>query len=285
MSLANFIPQVWSGSMLRYLDKVHVFGQSDVVNRDYEGEISAYGDTVKINQVGPITLGSYTKDTDISAAQTLIASQTNLVIDTAKYFNFEVDDVDKAQDNPKVMETAMERAAYAVSDESDLAIATAMAAAAGNSVTVATLGTVANAYIAITQAGQKLSENNVPRNANRWLVVPPWFTAILLQDTTRFATGYSDKGEEYLATGYVGRAAGFNIYESNNLSATNGSAQNSVCTMLAGVNWACTFAEQIVEVEAYRPQLRFADAVKGLHVYGVKVVLPNALCTLAATVP
>src|SRR5689334_12725539 len=122
MSLVNFIPTVWSGTMLRYLDKAHVFAQPGVVNRDYEGEIAAFGDSVKINQLGPITISDYTKNTDLSTPEALNGNQTVLVIDKAKSFNFQVDDIDRAQQTPKVMQTAMERSAYGIADVVDAAL-------------------------------------------------------------------------------------------------------------------------------------------------------------------
>src|SRR5574344_2712628 len=117
MAIDNFIPKIWSARMLQYLDKAHVY--ANAVNRDYEGEIKAYGDTVKINSVGAITIGDYTKNTDIADAETLTDAQVELKIDQAKYFNFCVDDIDKAQQNPKVMDTAVNRASYGLADVSD----------------------------------------------------------------------------------------------------------------------------------------------------------------------
>jgi hypothetical protein len=289
MSLGNFIPQIWTAATLRYLDKAHVFAQNGVVNRDYEGEISAYGDVVKINQVGPITIGTYTKDTDMSAAQSLTGDQTNLVIDKSDYFHFEIDDIDKAQTKPKLMNTAMQRAAYGLSDASDIYVADAMAAgtsAANVIATVSDLGTAANAYLHILRIQALLDEANVPR-AGRWLIMPPWYHEILMQDVTRFASGYSEAGQAALRNGYMGSIDGLTIMASNNTHIWSGTraAAASVDTLQAGVDWAYSYAEQIAEVEAYRPPLRFADALKGLHVYGGKVVLPASLALCKITHP
>ena len=83
MSIQYFIPQIWSGELLVALKKAHVY--VSLCNRDYEGEIKAMGDTVKINGIGDITISSYTKDTDINAPQALTDAQAMLVINQAKY--------------------------------------------------------------------------------------------------------------------------------------------------------------------------------------------------------
>ena len=105
----------------------------------------------------------------------------------------------------------------------------------------------------------------------------PDFMALLLQDD-RFVKAGTDAGEARLQNGFVGRAAGFDIYESNNVYSTQ-----TYGTVIAAPAFATTFAEQIVETEAYRLEKRFADGVKGLDVYGAKVVQPNAIGELIFT--
>ena len=97
MSVKNFIPQIWSARLLAHLDKVHVY--ASLVNRDYEGEIKQYGDTVKINQIGDITIKKYT-GAAIDDPEELTGEQNTLTIDQANYFNFAIKDVDNAQTNP-----------------------------------------------------------------------------------------------------------------------------------------------------------------------------------------
>ncbi len=101
MSTNTFIPIVWSARLLDTLVKAHVYGA--LVNRDYEGEIKEKGNTVKINTIGEITIGDYEKDDDIAAAEKVTGTDQSLVIDQGKYFNFQIDDVDKAQQTPKLM--------------------------------------------------------------------------------------------------------------------------------------------------------------------------------------
>ena len=117
MAITNFIPTIWSENLLSSLDKQYI-GVAHC-NRDYEGEIKNIGSTVKICGVGSIDIGDYTKDTDMSAPQTLSDTVVELNIDRAKYFNFQVDDIDRTQCSPKLLDAAMKNAASALAGEAD----------------------------------------------------------------------------------------------------------------------------------------------------------------------
>src|ERR1051325_10960427 len=103
----DFIPTVWAARLLVALEKALVYGQRVVANRDYEGEIRKAGNTVKIASVGDVTIGDYTKDTDIADPEILTDDEQTLAIDQAKYSNFYVDSVDRAQQNVNVLDEAM----------------------------------------------------------------------------------------------------------------------------------------------------------------------------------
>ncbi len=282
MSLANFIPAVWSAKLLADLQKSLVY--AGLCNRDYEGDIRAFGDQVKINSIGDVTIGSYTKNTNISAAETLTDAQRILTIDQAKYFNFQIDDIDKAQTNPKVMAAAMQKAAYALADAADQFLASLYTGiAAGSTVgsdatpkeiaVAATTGVLA-AYEALVDLATVLTVNNVPKSG-RWIVLPPWYYGLLLKDD-RFVKAGTAATDAVLRNGLVGQAAGFNVFESNNVPNTSGDKYK----VIAGYDGAWSFAEQITEVEGYRPELRFGDAMKGLHLYGGKIVRPSGLALM-----
>ena len=121
MSLDTFIPQLWGDTLLVALRNVLVYG--NIVNRDWEGQIRQMGDTVRIHGIGQVTISNYVKDNDINAPQSLTDAETMLVISQAKYYNFEVDDVDAAQQHPKVMTEAMSYAAYQIANTMDSYIA------------------------------------------------------------------------------------------------------------------------------------------------------------------
>ena len=284
MALTTFIPELWNARLLNALDKAHVF--AGLVNRDYEGEIKKQGDTVHINTIGEVTIGTYTKDTDFtSGPQALTATDSTLAINQAKYFNFAVDDIDTAQAAGDIMDKAMQRAAYGLADAADKYLADQLAAAIttanGNQVgTTAVALTKENVYENIVKMKTILDKANVP-TTGRWLVVPPEMVALILQDDRFVKTG-GTKAEDTLANGWVARAVGFDIYESNNCNSTTASSTTTY-TVTAGDEGACTYAEQISDTEAYRPEKRFADAVKGLHLYGAKVVDPKRLAGLKCT--
>ena len=284
MAISSFIPQIWDARLLNALDKAHVF--ANVVNRDYEGEIKQQGDTVKINTIGAVTIGDYTKNTDFtSGPETLATTAQSLTIDQAKYFNFQVDDVDAAQAAGDVMDKAMERAAYGLNDAADAYLAKQLADAitSANANIVATDAvalTAANVYENVVKMKLLLDKANVP-TVGRWLVAPPEMIALILQDDRFVKTGGS-MAEDVLQNGVVARAAGFDIYMSNNCF-SKAATGTTTFTVTAGDEGACTYAEQIVSTEAYRPEKRFADAVKGLHVYGAKVVDAKRLAGLKCT--
>lgn len=287
MAVTTFIPELWNARLLYALEKAHV--ATNLVNRNYEGEISNHGDTVHINTIGAITVKSYTKNTDIDAPETLTTTDQTLVIDQAKYFNFQVDDVDKVQAAGELVDTAMGRAAYALADVSDAYLLGVIAAgaAAGNTIgsTAAPIAlTASNVYENIVKLKTKLDKANVP-NTGRTIVVPPDVHSLLLLDD-RFAKSTATAGQEALINGLVGRIAGFDVYMSNNVKTGTGTdtGKTPYFEITAQITDATTYAEQIIKTEAYRMESRFADAVKGLHVYGAKVTDGTKIAKILASV-
>ena len=280
MSL-TFIPTVWAARLLTALEKSLVYGQPIVCNRDYEGEIREAGNTVKVASIGDVTIDGYTKDTDIADPEILTDSELSLVIDQQKYFNFFVDSVDRAQQNVNVLDEAMRRAGYKLNDAADSYIASLMDAAvpAGNKIgTVGTpkVPTKDDAYEYLVDLGTLLDEGNTPISG-RFCVVPAWFHGLLLKDE-RFVRSGTSVGDERLRNGEVGEAAGFTILKSNNVPNTAAAKYK----IIAGHNIATSYAEQVLDVKTYEPEKRFGDAVKGLHVYGAKVLRATCLAQLIA---
>lgn len=286
MAINSFLPTIWSARLLQNLETSLVYAQPGVVNRDYEGDIREAGDTVRISTLGPVTVAPYIKNANMAAAQELADASQILTIDQANYFNFQIDDVDKAQTKPKLMDKAMRNAAWALSDTADAYLAALMWAAVPAASTQGAVGAGLNVgfgvgetapYTALLNAAIDLDENNVPR-MGRWAIVPPWFHGYLLMDDRFVGTGAAE-ADGRAVNGFVGRAAGFDIFMSNNVPFAAGPVEFKV---LCGTNYATAYAEQINSVEAYRPELRFADAVKGLHLFGARVVYPEALALIIA---
>ena len=303
MSLNNFIPALWADTLLAALRKNLVYGA--LFNDDYEGEISRMGDTVKINAIGDITITNYTKDTDLNPPQALTDAQTMLVINQAKYYNFEVDDVDAAQAHPAVMTEAMAWAAYKMALTMDNffagfytdAIAANTIGSSGTptvpvAATQANVGGGQTVFDYIVTLGQFLTQQAVPKQG-RWVVIPPWVKVFLVEDI-RFSSFNTDAGRATIMSGnldasggqatdaYIGKIDGMDVYESLNAPNIGGTPGNtgSQDVILAGHTMALTKATGINKVEAYRPPYRFADAVKGLCLYGAKTVRPYAIATM-----
>lgn len=285
MAFKNFKPMIWSARLLGNLHKRLVYGQTGIVNRDYEGEIRQKGDTVKITNIGTVTISDYTPDTDHAAPEALDDAASILAITQSKMFNIQVDDVDKAQAAGNIMDAAMMEAGYALANTADQFIAALHADVASGNKIGATgspktdLGTLGRAYEYLVQLKRLLDEANVPAE-NRWCVLPPWYEELLLTDD-KFVSFGTQQNRDTLANGEVGRAAGFRILTSNNVP----NSADTEYRIMAGYPGAISFAEQINKTEAFRPERRFADAVKGLHLYGAKLVRPVGIAVLTANRP
>lgn len=269
MSVATFIPELWSARLLQGLEKSHV--ATNLVNRDYEGQIRNQGDKVNINTLSDVAIKTYTPNSDIASPDDLTTTKQQLEITEADYFNIQLDDVDRVQAAGELMDTAMRNVAYKMNDRTDSFILGKIASgvASGN-----IIGTTAspvqvtknNIYESIIEMRTKLDKANVP-TSGRTIIIPPEIYALLLQDE-RFVKSDAVAGQNVLVNGLVGRVAGFDVFESNNVVYDT---DNKFWKVTAQVRTATTFAEQIVKTEAYRMEKRFSDAVKGLHVYGAKV--------------
>jgi hypothetical protein len=278
MTLDNFIPSVWSSRLLSNLNTALVYGQAGIINRDYEGEISGAGSSVKINSIGRVTVSDYTKNTDHAAPETLTDAQRTLLIDQQKMFNFQVDSVDQAQQTPKVMDEAMKEAGYALAKVTDSFIAglyTGFSAVTGlGDDTTPLTGFVAapaNFYDNVLVPLKVALDNADVPDEGRFVIVPPFAEGFLLRDT-RFVSFGTAENRSTLVNGQIGAAAGFKVLNSNQVPNTAGTKYK----VIAGHPMAWSFADQIAETVAYKPERRFGDAVKGLHVYGAKVVRPTA---------
>ncbi|MGG4186758.1 P22 coat protein - protein 5 domain protein [Paenibacillus jamilae] len=273
MSIQHFIPTIWSARLNESLKKNLVYG--NVVNTDYEGEIQGQGSTVKINSIGAVTIGNYDKVAGIGNPQELDATQKTLVIDQAKYFNFQVDDVDAAQTNVNLLDGGIVEASYGLANVVDQYLAgfyTEVKAenTMGND-TTPMVPTKDTAYDLLIDLGVLLDENNVPES-ERFVVVPAWYYGLLLKDA-RFT-----KDSNIIRTGYVGDIDGMTVYKSNNVPNTAGAKYK----IIAGHKSAISFVGQVDSVEAFRPEKQFSDAVKGLQVFGAKCIKPEALAVLTA---
>lgn len=276
MAIEGFKPTIWSDRLIVNTDRQFVFGE--VANTEYEGEIRGYGDIIKINEIGDITVSDYTS-TGMSW-EPISDAQKELVIDQKKKFSFYVDDVNAAQAKPKVMDGAMRKASYAIAknvdeylaskyDEAGITNATNLGSS-GTSLTVN-----ANDMLELlTYMHLYLDENDA--GPDRWVAWPPWCVQYLkYSEIVQNSAGTIDNpNSPALQNGMLGFSLGFSHYMSNSVS-NNGTQYR----IMFGTRDALAFAGQVEKIEAIRREDYFHDGVKGLWVYGAKVVRPDHLGT------
>jgi hypothetical protein len=279
MPYDNFVPEIWSQTILKSFNKNSVI--AGLVNRDYEGEIKKSGDVVHIRSYGNVTVRDYTRGSAITY-ETLSDPKQMLTINQQKYFAFRVDDLDMAQADIPVIEGYTQQAAIAVRDVVDAYLyqhyleIPVSNIIGGASTTIAITKT--NIYDNITLMAEALDAQNVPQE-DRVLIVNPRFKRLLLQsDAFTRATGM---GDQAIQNGYLGNVAGFKIYVSTNVPTLAG----GVVPILAFQKDFITLASQVSNVENVRPTDMFANAVRGLYLFGSKAVRPEAgswlRCTMA----
>jgi hypothetical protein len=295
-----FKPELWSRVILAAEKKALVFGGPGIVNDDYEGEISGPGTTVHITQFGDPEVSDYAPNESITYQELDDAGQ-ELLIDQRKYFAFTIDDVDKRQAAGDMQSYLEDRAAYKLADTADQFIAGLYVNCAqsnillngsnssltvGDELTPAVYGGStshpADFYLQVVLPLKvKLDESYVPKKG-RYLIVPPWAEA-LLEQTQAFVSVATPAQQEVFTEGLIGRVSGFDVYTSNN--SIQFDQTNNGWIVQAGHPMAITFAEQIVQTEALRLQTTFADAVRGLHVYGGRLVRPDHIAVAGVIRP
>lgn len=270
MAINFFTPTVWSETLYRELDKQYI-GVAHC-SRDFEGEIKNCGDTVKIIGVTPISIFDYERNGDMTTPDPIRESMRELKITQAKYFNFQIDDIDRAQSNPNLMREAMRTAAAGLADEADILVfETCQEGAWTINADVKTDGIIDP----IISARTKLFQNNVTDNSELYLEVTPLVAEYLFKEKRDLLFDNTSMVEN----GCIGSIHGCRVYVSNNIpTTTEDSGTVHHCVMRT--KRAVTFAEQLSEIDAYRPELRFADAVKGLHLYGAKAIYPKEIVKL-----
>jgi len=272
MAVVNFIPEIWSARLLTALQTRHV--GAVICNRDYEGDVTP-GATVNITSVADPTIDNY-DGSDFTFDELSDATRA-LVVDQAKFFAIKLDDVDRVQavNGGALLAEGLQRAGYKLADELDQFLLDKIASGAGHQLTETTITSAAKAYEHLVDLSVLLDESDVPE-FGRWAVVSPAFYGVLQKDD-RFVKSGAASGAATLANGVVGSAAGFTVLKSNNIPAAVSGTSSSNKFVLAGTSIATTLAEQIDKVEAVRLERSFGDGVKGLHVYGAKVLRPTCL--------
>lgn len=268
MAYNNFKPIVWSNHIQTELEKASVM-QEDC-NTEFEGE-AKHAARVKILGVSRPTIGTY-DGTDIGAPEEVADTEQYLDIDQAKFFNFGVDDVDKAQSIEGLMPALMQESAAALAQERDRFIASKAVDAGKLSGSLA-ISDAAAAKKAVDDGFVYLWGNDVKINDEVVITVTPWFYNLFKEALTDLYTDNVD----LIKRGIVGMYNGAMVKISTNLH--NDGTDDY---LMIRTKKAIAFAGQINQTEAYRPAQRFQDAVKGLDTYGAKVVRPKELYVIKA---
>lgn len=271
---STFIPEIWSKKLNQMLEKNCVMMQC--VNKNWEGEISQQGDTVKIITPADVTVSTLTSD-NITYTSLAPKSQ-DLVIDQKKFFAFKIDDVAKVQSNMDIMEAHLVNAKKAIEEVQDsylLAMHTDVTESntVGSESSPITLdkSTIYEHFVKLSLALK--NSDAVHTGVRPWVVINPNIESYLLQ-SPEFIKAYN-VADETLRDGAIGRIAGMDVLVSTNLTEIDNKYY-----ILAGTNDAITFASQLAKIESLRDKDSFSDLVRGLYLYGAKTVQPKALAKM-----
>jgi len=290
-----FLPSVYSKKVMNFFRKASVI--EAITNTDYAGEISSFGDSVKIIKEPVISVSDYTRNSDTTETR-LTDQEITLVVDSAKAFKFIVDDIESNMSHVNFKEMASSSAAYALKDSYDAAVLATMFAGCSASSPNHILGSDSAVDLAagtfdgtggldigfgssehdpldlMGRMARLLDEQNVPEEG-RWFVASPDFYEVLGQSSSKLLSVDYNGGQGSIRNGLVssGKLRGFDMYKSNNIAATS----NAAGKCMAGHMSSTATANTILSTEVLRDPTSFGDIVRGLHVYGAKVLRDEAI--------
>jgi hypothetical protein len=294
-SSSGFIPQVWSGKLIEKL-YAHTY-YAEIANTYYEGEIKNKGDTVQIRTTPSITIRDYNVGGGLTYEKPT-SDKVELQIDQAKYFAFEVEDVDAYQADIDLMNDWSNDGGEQMSIEIDINVnayaytevaaenAGAAAGAKSGSLNLGATGapvalTKANIMDVIVDCATALDEQNVP-HSDRYIVIPPWMNGMLKKSDLRDASAMGDTTSVY-RNGKAGMLDRFTVYVSNNLSTVvDATTTRQATNVIFGHKKALTFASQMTKMEDLKNPSDFGQLIRGLNVFGRKVIDGNAIGHLYA---
>jgi len=268
-SEVNFIPEVFSKLLQAKFYSSSVL--PSISNTDYEGEISGQGDKVVIRTVPAVTINDYAGSI---TTQELTTAKVELLIDQAKYYSFKIDDVLAAQADINLLEGASSDAAEGMRVAVETSVLSSVVTGA-TTIGAQTTITASNILTSILDQAKELDELNIPEEG-RFIVLSPEFVSLLKQSELRQAYLTGDDTSP-LRNGKVGVVDRFTVYQSNMLYTPGSGTDAGYTHVLAGHPKAISFASQFTNTETVRMESTFGDQVRGLKVYGSKVVTPDAL--------
>jgi len=290
-----FLPKVYSKQVLNFFRKASV--AEAITNTDYAGEISNFGDSVRIIKEPEITVNNYERGGTVTQTK-LTDQEVTLVVDIANAFKFIVDDIETQMSHVNFRDVATSSAAYALRDAFDAGVIISMFSGVSSSSPDHVMGSDNATDLAsgtfdgtgnldigfgsnehdpidvMAKMARLLDEQNVPEEG-RWFLANPEFYEILVQSSSKLLSVDFNAGQGSIRNGLVssGKLRGFDMYKTNNIAATSNAAGQCV----AGHMSAVATAQTITSTEVLRDPDSFGDIVRGLHVYGAKVLRPEAL--------
>lgn len=271
MTTALFVPQIWTTKIQRVSHDNLV--AKKICNREGEGEIKKAGDTVYFNGLAKPTINTYTGSVSY---ESLNEAGVVMHIDQQQYFAFKVNDIQKAQANVDLKGSQATEAAYGIQAAADSYVL-GLYAQALRTITDTTLDS-ATVISVMGKAQQYLAEVNVKEN-DMWMVIPPWVKLKLQLAGIKFQINNGVNGTGGMAWT---NELGFDMYVTNQVTNT-GTVASPVSECLAGSYNSIVYADQIIDTESLRLEGSFDTAVRGLHVYGAKVVRPDHLVRMTLT--
>ena len=287
-----WVPRIYSKKVQIALRKAAT--AEAICNTDYMGEIKSFGDTVNIVQEPQITVSDYTRGATASSTA-LTDNELQLVVDQAKYFQFQLDDIEKRFSHINFQSVASDNAAYKLRDALDSNVFEYLGADAQVSTTANRIGTTAapqdvgfatgeiDPLNSMSTAAKLLDIQNAPEEG-RWFVGAPEWYDVLANTSSKLLSVDYNAGKGSLRNGLVasGLVRGFQMYKSNNLLTTDNASSNPAGTATDPVNtWgqmsSTSCASQLKIVESLRSTTTFADIVRGLMVFGRKTLRSECL--------
>ena len=296
----NFTPQIFSQKVQKFFRRASVV--EDITNTDYAGEIENFGDTVKIIKEPTITVADYARGTAVST-QDLADDQITMTVDQGSYFAFKVDDIEERQSHVNFEALATSSGAYSLKKNYDYNVlkfiydnASTSAGDTGTDASPIDGDAATDTLSDVVSAAKKvLDKNDVPEE-NRWLVAPPEFFEQLRKSGAKLSdqSVMADGGASQIRNGKVTDRPlfGFNMYSTNAIAVsggsvsanTFGSAGANEYAFLYGHSSAIATANHIAKTELIRDPDSFADIVRGLHVFGRKILRDDAVYSGVITI-
>lgn len=272
MAITNFIPEIWSAKILENFRNESIW--AGITNREYEGELKS-GNTLHVPGIVDVAIKDYKAAGRVTTADAISDTGTDILVDQEKSFDFFVDDIDRAQSGRSFDAYTASAVAGLIEDADKFQAA--LAVTGGTAITNTAAPTdAATAFAKIGLLRLALTKAKVPAG-DRILVVNPEFEQFLVGYDSKLTAADTSGDTAGLREATIGRLSGFQVVTSAHLPAASGKAQ-----AVAMHRSALAYVSQIDEIEAMRAENKFADRIRGLHVYGAKALRPTAIQVFTA---